>query len=391
MVGMTSDSTARETLRLPAAEVPDPASAPALRWAVISPGGIAGKFTHSLHAATASRVVAVASRSADRAAAFAAEHGIDTSYGSVSEMLAAGGFDVVYIASPHAQHVDLAREVLRAGFPALVEKAFTLNAEQARELMDLARERSLFLMEAMWSRFLPQYAVLRGVIASGMLGEVVSVRASHGQSFLFDPAHRLFDPELGGGALLDLGVYPISLAQMVLGDLADLQVLGSLTATGVDETLGLLARGSAPVGRSEDSAESSTDSAGAGTGSADAGAGSPAGSPGIAILETTLRARSLNDATVVGTAGRAHLRETFYAPTSLHIELEDGRSAAVEHPGDPELAMAFEAAETARCIAAGALESPLMTWADTLSVLETMDEVRARLGITYPSEQEHQS
>ncbi|MDO5662346.1 MAG: Gfo/Idh/MocA family oxidoreductase, partial [Brachybacterium sp.] len=330
-------------LTLPEHGVPDPRDAPALRWGVISPGHIGAQFTDTLHRATSSRVVAVASRSQDRAEQFARSREIDGAFDSVEKMLEAGGLDVVYIASPHAQHHAFARTVLEAGVPVLVEKAFTLNRPQASDLVDLARERSLFLMEAMWARFLPQYGVLRRLIEGGVLGEIVSVAADHGQAFPFDPEHRLYDPDLGGGALLDLGVYPISIAQAVLGDLTDCAVRGDLAPTGVDAHVALLAAGSRG---------------------------------GRALLETTLRARGANEATIVGTAGRVRLSGPFYAPGILEVDLTDGRTARFEHPADPEDGMAYEAAETARRITAGDLESPLMSWADTLSVMGTMDEVR---------------
>ena len=199
------ESAAAPSLTLPAPTVLDPATAPGLRWGVISPGHIAGQFTATAHRATASRVVSVVSRSLERAEAFAAEHGIERAVDSVEQMLAAGGLDAVYVASPHAQHHALTRPVLEAGIPVLVEKAFTLNTAEARDLLDLARAQGVFAMEAMWARFLPQYDVLRQVLASGMLGEIVEVAADHGQTFPADPSHRMFAPELGGGALLDLG------------------------------------------------------------------------------------------------------------------------------------------------------------------------------------------
>lgn len=338
---------------LPSPEVPDPASAPGLRWGVISPGHIAGQFTSTAHRATASRVVSVVSRSQQRAEAFAAEHGVERAFSCVSDMLDAGGIDAVYIASPHAQHHELTRPVLEAGVPALVEKAFTLNTFQARDLIDLARDRRIFLMEAMWARFLPQYDVLRQILATGILGEIIEVEAEHGQTFPADPTHRLYDPELGGGALLDLGVYPVSFAQMVLGDLGDLAVRGDLAETGVDATLALLARGARG---------------------------------GWARLGSTMRSRTPNEAVVSGTAGRAHLTGPFFAPATLTVSLFDGRSASFEHPGDRGLGMAYEIAEAARRIAAGELESPLMSWEDTLSVMATMDAVRAALGVVYPGE-----
>ena len=346
-------SDAAPTLVLPASTVPDPAAAPGMRWGVISPGHIADQFTATAHRATASRVVAVSSRSRQRAEAFAATHGIESAFDSVQEMLAAGGLDAVYIASPHAQHYELARPVLEAGIPVLVEKAFTLNTEQARELLELARERGVFAMEAMWARFLPQYDVLRQVLASGILGDVVEVAADHGQTFPADPTHRMFDPAQGGGALLDLGVYPISFAQMVLGDLSDLAVRGSLTDTDVDAYVGLLAVGA-------DGAR--------------------------ARLSATLLSRTPTEAVVSGTAGSAHLAGAFFAPSTLTVSLHDGRSARFEHPGAPGDGMAYEIAEAARRITAGELESPLMSWADTLEVMSTMDAVRAELGVIYPGE-----
>lgn len=343
----------REPLRLPENSVPDPRSAPPMRWGLISPGHIADDFTRAVHSATASRVVAVTSRSQERAESFAREHGIDAAYDDVAAMIDAGGLDAVYVASPHAQHHEYARPALEAEIPTLVEKAFALNTAQAEDLIGLARERGVFLMEAMWARFLPQYDVLRQVVAAGILGDLVLVRADHGQHFPEDPAHRLYAPGLGGGALLDLGVYPISLAQMLLGDLEELAVRGDLASTGVDATVTLLARG---VGG------------------------------GRAVLDTTLRTQTPNEAVVAGTLGRARLQGTFYAPGVLEVELHDGRSARFEHPGSGEHGLAFEAAEVARMLATDRTESPLMPWADTLSVQRTLDAARAALGVRFPGE-----
>lgn len=356
---MTENDEARSgeatpPLTLPATTVPEPSTAPGLRWGVISPGHIAGQFVDTAHRATASRVVSVVSRSQERAEEFAAAHGIERAFSSVADMLAAGGIDAVYIASPHAQHHELTRPVLDAGLPVLVEKAFTLNSGQARDLLDLAGERGLFAMEAMWARFLPQYDVLRQVLEAGMLGEIVEVAADHGQSFPVDPSHRMYAPELGGGALLDLGVYPVSFAQMVLGDLGDLTVRGDLTETGVDATFGLLAQG--PEG-------------------------------GRARLASTLRSRTPTEAVVSGTLGTARLSGAFFAPGTLTVSLLDGRSATFSHPGPGGDGMAYEIAEAARRITAGELESPLMSWEDTLSVMGTMDEIRAQLGVVYPGEE----
>ncbi|MCS6712138.1 Gfo/Idh/MocA family oxidoreductase [Brachybacterium sp. EF45031] len=345
--------TCPTAVALPTTQVSDPHDAPALRWGIVAPGGIADHFVRCLHGATASRAVAVVSRAQERAEAFAAEHGIDRAYDSLTAMIADGEIDAVYVASPHAQHHELARPVLEAGVPTLVEKAFTLNTAQAQDLIGVARDRGVLLMEAMWTRFLPQTDVLRQVVEQGLLGELVLVRADHGQFFPHDPHHRLFAPELGDGALLDLGVYPVSFAQMLLGDLTDLQVAGDLTDQGVDATAAILARG-------RDGAR--------------------------AVLDTTLRARTATLAEVVGTEATARLSSPFYAPGTLTVTWHDGGEAAVEHPGNRDLCLAYEAAEFARCLQAGRTESPLMPWDDTLSVLRTLDAVRAEIGVVYPGE-----
>ena len=178
--------------------------------------------------------------------------------------------------------------------------------------------------------------------------------ADHGQTFPADPSHRMFAPELGGGALLDLGVYPISFAQMVLGDLGDLAVRGALTETAVDAYFALLGTGAGG---------------------------------GHARLSSTLLSRTPTQAVVSGTAGAARLSGPFFAPSTLTVTLHDGRSAVYEHPADRGDGMAYEIAEAARRITAGELESPLMSWQDTLSVMTTMDAVRAELGVVYPGEE----
>ena len=230
-------------LTLPTTTVPDPAEAPGLRWGVIAPGGIARNFIGTMHAATASRLTAVCSRSLERARDFArdfeSDAGCATAYADIEEFLAHEGLEAVYVASPHAQHFDLAKQVLEAGIPVVIEKPMTLNAEQARELFELGREKGAYVQEAMWSCFMPHYDVIRQVIESGTIGEVTGVIADHCQYFPFDPEHRLYAPELGGGALLDLGVYPLAFAHWVAGSPETVQATGTLTSTGVDEMISI--------------------------------------------------------------------------------------------------------------------------------------------------------
>ena len=360
-------------LTLPTTSVPDPATAPGLRWGVIAPGGIARNFISTMHAATASRLVAVCSRSLERAQAFAedfeSDAGLAHAYASVDEFLAHEGLEAVYVASPHAQHFALATRVVEAGIPVVIEKPMTLNAAEARELFETARRTGAYVQEAMWSCFMPHYDVIRQVIESGVIGEVTAVIADHCQYFPFDPEHRLYAPELGGGALLDLGVYPLAFAHWAAGSPTQLHATGTLTATGVDEMVSI----SGLSGRT------------------------------VYAVQTGLGARSSVEAHVLGTRGAIDVDSWFFVPNSFTVtqfEAGDNGEDVSErftyedslpyslpaHPDGGNYGMAFEIAEAARNIRAGLLESPRWGARDTLSVLEVMDRVREIVGVRYPSE-----
>jgi predicted dehydrogenase len=224
---------------LPAPRTPDPMEAPPVRWGILGPGNIAHAFATALREGTRQEVVAVGSRSAQRARDFADEFGVPTAYGTYAELVADPDVDVVYVASPHSEHRDHALLALEAGKAVLVEKAFTRNAAEAREVLDAATERGLFAMEAMWSRFLPHMDVVRQAVESGLLGDVLTVMADHGQLLHPDGPERLSSPHLAGGSLLDLGVYPLSFTSMVLGPFASVTAVGHLTDQGVDAQLGV--------------------------------------------------------------------------------------------------------------------------------------------------------
>jgi len=188
-----------------------------VRWGILGTGGIASTFLTDLGLTDSGVAVAVGSRSQGSADRFADEFGIANRHASYESLVADPDVEVIYVATPHPMHHDNAILALRAGKPVLVEKPFTMNAAEAREIVRVAREHGLFAMEAMWTRFLPHVAIIRDWLARGVLGDVVTVTADHGQWFAEDAGFRLFAPELGGGALLDLGVYPVSFASMVLG------------------------------------------------------------------------------------------------------------------------------------------------------------------------------
>ncbi|WP_147680794.1 Gfo/Idh/MocA family protein [Actinomyces ruminicola] len=340
-----------------AAAVPEPQDAPALRWGVLGAGGIAATFATDVPAFSSGRIVAVGSRDRARAQAFIDAHpdaGKGQSvraHGSYEALVGDPDVDAVYIATPHNFHCEQALLALGAGKPVLVEKSFTRSAAEARRVFDAARAANLFAMEAMWTRFLPGQVLLRALADGGVLGELRYVRAEHLQSL--EHVARLNRPELAGGALLDLGVYPVSFVHSLLGAPTAVSAVGRLSGAGVDldEVIAM------------------------------------AYPAACATAASSMSAASETAAEVVGTSGRVLLPTQFYRPAPLEVVLGEGPGAR-RHEWDATVrgGFQFEAAEVARCIAAGRIESETMPWSETLAVLETMDEVRRELGVVYPGE-----
>jgi predicted dehydrogenase len=289
-------------------------------------------------------VVAVGSRTRETADAFADEFAIPTRYPSYADLVADPEVDVVYVATLHPMHHDDALLALDAGKPALVEKAFTMNADEARHLVSVARTKNLFLMEAMWTRFLPHVIEVRRLVADGRLGDLVTVSADHGQWFDKDPRSRLFAPELGGGALLDLGVYPVSFASMILGRPERMVTMIGPAFTGVDGQTSMVF-------------------------------GYAGGAQ--ALLTCTSAAKSPTRAAVVGTDARIEIDGDFYAPSSFNFIGRNGESWRFDQPHQGR-GLWHEADEVARCFRDGLLESPVMPLDETVSIMETMDAILCR-------------
>ncbi len=330
--------------------VPDPRDAPPLRWGVLGPGGIAHKFTDAVGRLTSGAVVAVASRDQGRADAFASRYGIPRAYAGYHRLAGDPEVDAVYVATPHSEHLGGALTMIAGGKHVLVEKPLVRSVAEADRLFGAARQAGVTVLEAMWMRFLPHLQVVRDAIGRGEIGDVVTVLADHGQFFAVDPRHRLFDPALAGGALLDLGVYPVSLAVDLLGAPETVRATGRLTSTGVDGEA-LLALGFATAS---------------------------------AALHTTLWARTPTAASINGTAGRLELAGAFYGPTRVRLVPHEGDGWTWAHPVDN--GFQYEAAELARCVADGRPESPLHTWESTRAVLAVLDQARLALGVVYPGE-----
>ena len=324
-----------------------------LRWGILGPGWIAGEQTNDL-VVNGFTVTAVGSRTREKAAEFAERFGIPNVHGSYEDLVADPEVDAIYIATPHPGHAGYARLALEAGKHVLVEKPFTINAAEAEEITALAREKGLVILEAMWTRFLPTMVRLREILAAGTLGEVRTVIADHTQNLPKDPSHRINDPALGGGALLDLGIYPVSFAWDVLGAPATVSAIASMTATGVDRQTAIL------LGY-EDGRQ--------------------------AVLQTALDTAGPNAASVIGTDGWIEIDRVFYTPTSFTVYASDG---SVVERYEPEAltgrGMHYQAAELERRVAEGESPDDVLTPAESVAIMGTLDEVRRQIGLRYPGE-----
>lgn len=329
-----------------------------LNWGVVATGRIAHRVTRDLARLEGAVLQAVSSRSAAAAKGFAGQYGFAASYhdqpGSTAyeQLFDDPLVDVVYIATPHAQHFEVAKAALEAGKHVLCEKPLTVNAREARELTSLAGRQQLFLMEAVWTRFLPATRRALDLIRRGGIGEVRWLQADLGFAATYDPKDRLWDPAAGGGALLDLTVYPLTWAVSTLGFPAGITAAGQLNHDGVDvqNTVTL----HYPDGAA-------------------------------AQLVSSLQSNSPGTVTVSGTEGWLRTGSPLYNPRSLQYSGPDGLVRTEEFPEEAE-GFIHELRETARCIRAGLLESPLMPWDESVRIMQLLDDVREQLGLRYAND-----
>ena len=335
---------------LPAPRRPSPSSVPSLRWGVLGTGWIASRFVASLHASTTQRVVAVASRTQASADAFAATFSIERACRRASDLVEDPGLDVVYVATPHHLHRKGALLAIEAGKHVLVEKPIGLDALEAREVSAAAAAAGVFCMEAMWTLFLPRFDVVRQVLDAGVLGDVRTVLADHGEHF--DPPHRILDPTMAGGSLLDLGTYVTTLATWVLGPATRVQASGEMAATGVNGQAAILL-----------------------THAGDA----------TSVLHTTLLTRTPTSATIAGTAATLTLPGPFFMPGDVVVTSADASRSVTWTDPEPigHGALHHSALEVARCIGDGLIASPLHDAESVEANMSVLDEVTRQLGITY--------
>lgn len=315
------------------------------RWAIAATGGIAARFTQALHQTPEAELVAVASRTPERAEAFAGEWGIPRSHGSYEALAADEDVDVVYVATPQSRHADDACLFLDHGKHVLCEKPLAMTESEVLRMTATAQLNERFLMEAVWSRFLPSYQTLLELLLAGRIGEPLLVEADFGFRMPVDAAHRLFDPARGGGALLDLGIYPLQLASLVLGPPDRVVASGHYGATGVDETVAATLHH--PGGR-------------------------------LAVVKASIRVNLGCTARIAGTEGSIELPALMHCPEAVVVRDAFGQVEELDRPVQGE-GLRYQIAEVHRCLAEGSGESPFMTLAESARLAATMDTIRDQI------------
>ncbi len=324
-----------------------------IRWGILGTGSIAHKFAKGLQSAEGAVLYAVGSRSREKADSFADDHNIPRRHASYASLAEDPDVDVIYVATPHPMHRENTICCLESGKAVLCEKPFAINRREAETMVACARAQGLFLMEAMWTRFLPTLVKTREWLAAGVIGEPRMVRASFGFRAAFDATSRLFAPELGGGGLLDVGIYPISLAAMVLGTTPEyIASLATLGESGIDEQNVVSMR-------------------------------YPNGA--IANTASAVRTNMSQHAHIIGTEGSIYLHSPFWCGTTVTLSINDRDPETLELPMHGN-GYNYEAEAVMDCMRAGKTECDVMPLSDTLAIMDILDQARAQWGLKYPME-----
>jgi predicted dehydrogenase len=324
-----------------------------IRWGILACGGIARKFADDLAHAKHGHLAAVSSRDIKRAQEFASHYDASVKvYGSYEEMLSSGEIDVVYIASPHGLHYEHTLLCLDAGIPVLCEKAFAINSKQVAAMIQKAREKNLFLMEALWTRFHPSIAKLQAIIASGVIGEIKHVVADFGFKAAYDEEARWFNPHLTGGSLLDIGIYPLFISKLLLGQPLEMKATGVMAPSGVDMNCSI-----------------STKYASGAT----------------ASLFSTFAAQTDTTCTVYGTLGKIYMHPRFHETKGMTLTIYDGEETVLETER-LGWGYSYEADAVQEDLHAGRTENAWMTHQFSQELMGLLDEIRAQIGLIYPNE-----
>lgn len=323
-----------------------------IRWGILGTGNIARLFATGLGSAPGAILAAVGSRTQEKADEFGDRFGIPRRHASYETLAADPDLDVIYVATPHTLHHDATILCLAGGKAVLCEKPFALNATQAAAMIGAARARGLFLMEAMWSRYYPAMVRARELLAAGAIGEPRILQADLGFRARINPQGRLFDPALGGGALMDIGVYPVSLASMVFGTPSSIVSQATMGETGVDEQNAIVLR--YPGGQ-------------------------------LAVLSSAIRTATPHEATIMGTEGVLRIGQDWHKSNWVGVT-PTGQPEGVTHLPIEGNGYNYEAIEVMDCLRAGKLESAVMPLDETLAIVRTLDAIRAQWSLRYPGE-----
>jgi len=321
-------------------------------WGVIGPGNIANTFAKAIASSKKGKILAVASRSPERAAEFSHTYNIEKTYSDYKQMLEDPEIDIVYIATPHNFHYQQVKMCLQAGKHVLVEKPCTVNAEQMQKLVELAKSKSLLLQEALWSRFMPCLSQLRQLLNEGIIGDIQYIQSDIGFAFQKREKSRLLKAELAGGSLLDLGIYSITVSQFFLQEHPDtVKAVGQLTEQQVDGHI--LANMRYPSGR-------------------------------YAQFTCSMLSQTSNTMRIVGTEGLVNLPACFWDADSAFIYRDDKLIQTIDIP-HPVNGFEYQIEESMRCIEQNMLCSDVMSHRDSIGVLRVMDDIRKQVGVNYPS------
>jgi dihydrodiol dehydrogenase / D-xylose 1-dehydrogenase (NADP) len=323
-----------------------------IRWGIIGTGWIAGKFVEGVSVLSDAKIKAVASRTSQRAQEFAGRHHIETAYGTYEELARDPDIDVIYVATPHPYHCENTLLCLDHGKAVLCEKPIAMNESEVLRMIAKARERNVFLMEALWTRFLPSITKTMELIASGALGEVRHIKSDFGVWREFDPLNRAFNKELGGGSLLDIGIYPLFLTLLLWGEPDTISAVADVGSTAVDESLALTLKYN--DGR-------------------------------IATLFSSFTVNSTVETHICGTKGRLKLNRWWFCPVTLELTKGEGDTVAID-PHAVGNGYNYEAEEVGRCLRFGAKESDFLPLSFSLRLARLMDRIRKEIGLVYPAD-----
>lgn len=324
-----------------------------INWGIIGTGWIADKMAEGLSVLPDAKLKAVASRNVERAKEFALKHGIETVYGTYEQIARDPAIDVVYVATPHPYHCENTLMCLENGKAVLCEKPFAMNEKEVLRMIASARENNVFLMEAFWTRFLPSMDKTLELITSGELGEVRHIHSDFGVMRAFDPDHRAFNKDLGGGSLLDIGIYPVFLSLLLWGEPDTISAVADIGSTVVDESLALVFKYN--DGR-------------------------------IATLFSSFTVNSTVETHICGTKARLKLNRWWHTPTTLELTRGENETQRIEPPFVGN-GYNYEAEEVMRCLQSGRKESDVLPLSFSLRLIRLLDRIRKEIGLVYPADE----